>query len=63
MRVGIKWTHILTLNVVRCISLFLTILKRYDTCMQVSYGIGNNIFNPIYEGGDKINSDINPKCS
>ena len=27
-----------------------------------SYGIGNNRFNPIYEGGDKITPDINPKC-
>ena len=26
------------------------------------HGIGNNIFNPIYEGGDKITPDINPKC-
>ena len=25
-----------------------------------SHGIGNNIFNPIYEGGDKITPDINP---
>ena len=22
----------------------------------------NNIFNPIYESGDKITPDINPKC-
>ena len=26
-------------------------------------GIGNNVFDPIYEGGDKITPDINPKCS
>ena len=25
-------------------------------------GIGNNIFNPIFERGDKITPDINPKC-
>ena len=38
--------------------------KMYDTCIKVS-GIGNNIFNPIYENGDKITPDINPnaKCS
>ena len=22
----------------------------------------NNIFNPIYESGDKVTQDINPKC-
>ena len=26
-----------------------------------SHDIGNNIFNPIYEGGDKITPDTNPK--
>ena len=37
MRVGIKIPQILTLNVVRCIGLVLTILKRYDTSMEVSW--------------------------
>ena len=27
----------------------------------MSLGIGNNIFNPIYESWDKITPDINPK--
>ena len=33
------------------------------TLICKSHGIGNNIFNPIYKGGDRITSDINPKCS
>ena len=37
MRVGLKWTHILILNVVSWTSLFLTTLKRYNTCMQLSW--------------------------
>ena len=31
------------------------------TLVCMSHGIGNNIFNPIYESGDKITLDINPK--
>ena len=33
------------------------------TLVCKSLGIGNNIFNPNYESGDKITSDINPQCS
>ena len=40
-------------NVVKCISLFLEIQKRYELVCK-SHGSGNNIFNPIYEGEDKI---------
>ena len=32
------------------------------TLVCKSYGIGNNIFNPIYGSGDKITPDINHKC-
>ena len=31
------------------------------TLVCKSHGIGNNIFNPIYESGDKMTQDINPK--
>ena len=27
-----------------------------------SQGIRNNIFNPVYESGDKITPNIKPKC-
>ena len=39
MRVGIKLTPELTLNVVRCIALVLTIIKRYDNCRCVSWNL------------------------
>ena len=32
------------------------------TLAQKSHGIGNDIFNPIYESGDKVTPDIKPKC-
>ena len=31
--------------------------KMYDTCIEV-HGIGNNIFNPIYESEDKITQNL-----
>ena len=37
MMVGLKQPQILTLNVVRCIGLVLTILKRYDNCIKISW--------------------------
>ena len=49
------------MNMVRWIGLALMIPKMYDT-LKKSHGIRNNIFNPIYESGDKITPDINPKC-
>ena len=33
------------------------------TLVCKSHDIGNNIFNPIYEDGDKITPDIKSKCS
>ena len=33
------------------------------TLVCKSLGIGNNIFDPIYDSGDKIALDMNPKCS
>ena len=32
------------------------------TLVCKSLGIGNSIFNPIYESEDKVIPDINPKC-
>ena len=31
------------------------------TLVDKFHGIGNNIFNPIYESEDKITPDTNPK--
>ena len=42
---------------VRWIGLAQMIPKMYDTCIEV-HGIGNNIFNPIYESEDKITQNL-----